>query len=427
MTRIALTVNGKAVEADVTPRTHLADFLREQLLLTGTHIGCEHGICGACTVEIDGEIARSCITLAVACDGAHVRTIEGFDDDAAMARLRQAFTEAHALQCGYCTPGMLIAARDLVRRKDGLSRSEIRTEMSGNLCRCTGYMGIVDAIERVMSDAAAAPSPRAFSARGEGIGAATAAAASARSWLGPAPGPAASTVSAPAFPTLSALPTATPTPPEPSVARGTRAPIRVTVGELEESGGETRIAQSFVLPHPRAAVWALMSDVEAMARCMPGLSLDGPPVGDRIVGRLEARIGPVAASFAGEGTLRQLPAEFRQVIEGRGGDRRSGSRATGSVDYRLIALAGENGGEATRVDVVIGYALTGPLAQIGRVGLVRDLVRRIGEAFAHNLDAQLHDPTSAMPQARLGGLSLLLQVLADRVRALLSCLAGGRR
>ena len=117
MTRIALTVNGKAVEADVTPRTHLADFLREQLLLTGTHIGCEHGVCGACTVEIDGETARSCITFAVACDGARVRTIEGFDDDAAMARLRQAFTEAHALQCGYCTPGMLIAARDLVRRK----------------------------------------------------------------------------------------------------------------------------------------------------------------------------------------------------------------------------------------------------------------------------------------------------------------------
>ena len=92
MTRIALTVNGKPVEAEVAPRTHLADFLREQLLLTGTHIGCEHGICGACTVEIDGEIARSCITYAVACDGARVRTIEGFDDDALMARLRQAFT-----------------------------------------------------------------------------------------------------------------------------------------------------------------------------------------------------------------------------------------------------------------------------------------------------------------------------------------------
>ena len=150
--RIALHVNGRPVEAEVAPRTSLADFLREHLLLTGTHLGCEHGICGACTVEIDGEIARSCITYAVTCDGARVRTVEGFDDDPLMARLRRAFTEAHALQCGYCTPGMLVAARDLVRRKGGLSRQEIRHEMSGNLCRCTGYSGIVDAIGRVMAE-----------------------------------------------------------------------------------------------------------------------------------------------------------------------------------------------------------------------------------------------------------------------------------
>ena len=167
-----------------------------------------------------------------------------------------------------------------------------------------------------------------------------------------------------------------------------------------------------------------MSDVEAVARCMPGLSLDGPPQGDKVAGRLEAKIGPISASFAGEGTIRQMPADYRQVIEGRGGDRKSGSRASGSVDYCLTALAGEAGRDATRVDVVISYALTGALAQIGRSGLVRDLVRRIGEAFAQNLDAQLRDPAAAMPQARLGGLSLLLQVLADRIRAALARLLG---
>ncbi len=177
--RIALTVNGRPVERDVAPRTNLADLLREHLLLTGTHLGCEHGICGACTVEIDGEIARSCITWAVACDGARVRTIEGFDDDELMARLRRAFTEAHALQCGYCTPGMLIAARDLVRRKSGLTRPEIRREMSGNLCRCTGYMGIVDAISRVMVEGVAGVRP---------CGSDPMAPATNR-WLGPAPGP----------------------------------------------------------------------------------------------------------------------------------------------------------------------------------------------------------------------------------------------
>jgi carbon-monoxide dehydrogenase small subunit len=198
------------------------------------------------------------------------------------------------------------------------------------------------------------------------------------------------------------------------------------VGQLEDVEGASRLTQSFVLPHPREAVWKLMSDVEAVARCMPGLSLDGPPVGDAVSGRLEAKIGPIVASFAGEGTLRRLPAEFRQVIEGRGGDRRSGSRATGSVDYRLSAFTDEAGREATRVDVVIGYALTGPLAQFGRGSLVRDLVRRIGEAFAQNLDAQLHDPTTAIPRGQIGGLSLLLQVLGDRVRALLSRLTGPR-
>ncbi len=174
MTTIELKVNGRPVRAEVTPRTHLADFLREQLLLTGTHIGCEHGICGACTVSIDGEIARSCITYAVACDGADIRTIESFDDDPLMARLRQAFSAEHALQCGYCTPGMLVAARDLIRRKGGLSRAEIRTEMSGNLCRCTGYVGIVSAIESVMAERASLVAELAPIASG---------------WLGPAPGP----------------------------------------------------------------------------------------------------------------------------------------------------------------------------------------------------------------------------------------------
>lgn len=147
MTRIALTVNGKPVAADVTPRTHLADFLREQLHLTGTHIGCEHGICGACTVEIDGEIARSCITYAAACDGAAVRTIEGFDDDQLMGRLRQAFTENHALQCGYCTPGMLVRAYRLLQENPRPSEAEIRTGLAGNLCRCTGYQNIVKAVQ----------------------------------------------------------------------------------------------------------------------------------------------------------------------------------------------------------------------------------------------------------------------------------------
>ena len=205
-----------------------------------------------------------------------------------------------------------------------------------------------------------------------------------------------------------------------------RAPINVTVGEIEEADGLTRIRQSFVLPHARDAVWALMSDIERIAPCMPGLVLDGPPQGDKVAGRLEARIGPITASFAGEGTIRQMPAEYRQVVEGRGADRRSGSRATGSVDWRLTPVAGETGGEATRVDVVISYALAGALAQIGRSGLVRDVVRRIGETFAQNLDARLGNPAAELAPAQLGGFGLLWGILAERVRALIARLAGTR-
>ncbi len=149
---ISLRVNGKPISAEVEPRLHLADFLRETLLLTGTHLGCEHGVCGACTLLVDGRPVRSCITYAVACDGAEVRTIEGFDDDEVMAALREAFSVEHGLQCGYCTPGMLVTARDLVTRLPDADERRIRVEMSGNLCRCTGYVGIVRAVRRVLEE-----------------------------------------------------------------------------------------------------------------------------------------------------------------------------------------------------------------------------------------------------------------------------------
>ena len=148
--RVAMSVNGRPVEAEVEPRTSLADFLREREGLTGTNLGCEHGVCGACTIEIDGAPARSCIAYAVACDGAEVRTIEGFAEDPVMEELRQAFTAEHALQCGYCTPGMLVTARDIVLRLPQADEARIRLELSGNLCRCTGYVGIVRAIQRVL-------------------------------------------------------------------------------------------------------------------------------------------------------------------------------------------------------------------------------------------------------------------------------------
>jgi aerobic carbon-monoxide dehydrogenase small subunit len=145
--KVELTVNGRKCVADVEPRMHLADFLREHLRLTATHLGCEHGVCGACTVLIDGEPARACIALTAALEGTDIRTLEGLADDQRMAVLKTSFHQRHGLQCGFCTPGMLISAWDLLRRKPDISEREIRQEMSGNLCRCTGYQGIVRSIK----------------------------------------------------------------------------------------------------------------------------------------------------------------------------------------------------------------------------------------------------------------------------------------
>ena len=154
MSRIAisLVVNGEPRQLLAEPREQLAELLRRELMLTGTHLGCEQGVCGACTIEIDGAPARSCIVHAGSCDGASVRTIEGYDGDAVMAALREAFSREHALQCGYCTPGMLVAARDIVLRLPDADEARVREELAGNLCRCTGYRGIVRAVLGVLAD-----------------------------------------------------------------------------------------------------------------------------------------------------------------------------------------------------------------------------------------------------------------------------------
>ena len=146
---INVRVNGEDISARVEARTTLVDFLREDLALTGTHIGCEHGVCGACTVRLDGAVVRGCLVLAVQCDGAEVETIEGVSDSGAIADLQLAFQQRNALQCGYCTPGMLIGAQELLARGGVPSRDTIREHLSGNYCRCTGYQAIVDAIESV--------------------------------------------------------------------------------------------------------------------------------------------------------------------------------------------------------------------------------------------------------------------------------------
>ncbi len=342
-----------------------------------------------------------------------MNSIEAFDDDPLMGKLRRAFTEEHALQCGYCTPGMLIAARDLIRRNTGLSRDEIRVEMSGNLCRCTGYIGIISAISRVMAEHDAGASPEQAAA----------------SWLGPAPGPAAvgpaavSSMDSVAKTAVAARPsTAVPRRP----ASGARR-IKVSVSALGEVDGATRLSQSFHLAHPRDAVWQLIKEPEAVAACMPGMFLDSQPRDDRVKGRMSVKLGPISADFAGEATIQRMERDYRQVIEGRGGDK-SGSRVSGTIDYRLSEETMPESDPGTRVDVTISYVLTGALAQFGRSGLVRDLAARIGETFAQNLEHRLSAPGSRpMVTSSLNVLSLGWNVLLGRLKSALAWMWKGKR
>ena len=398
--RIALTVNGRPEVVEVSPRTNLADFVREHLLLTGTHVGCEHGVCGACTVVINGETARSCITYAASCDGAEVRTIEGYGCDPLMARLRLAFKQEHALQCGYCTPGMLIAARDLIRRKGGLSESEIRVAMSGNLCRCTGYVGIIRAIEAVMAE------------RDGLLGGVE----PAVSYLGPSPGLTGAGANIVPPRTASAAGVAS-APPAPSSAADL-APW--------DDRNATRLEEQIRIPAPRVAVWALMSDVERVAACVPGARLDGPPMGEQITGVIAVKLGPIATSFRGVGRIATNDAGWRGSVEGQGQD--GSSRARGRITYRLL----DDGPQATRVDMEIAYALTGPLAQFSRGDLVRNIVRSIARAFAANVAAEIaHGAGDGRPggglrpqAAPLNAGRLMWLLVTSRLRAIVARLTG---
>ena len=356
MRTIELKVNGEGVQALVEPRTHLADFLREHRRLTGTHLGCEHGVCGACTILVDGRPVRSCITYAVQCEGSEVRTIEGFEDDALMKALRAAFSREYALQCGFCTPGMLIAARDLVQRLPTADERRIREEMSGNLCRCTGYVGIVRAIASVI---------KARSAANETI--------EAR----PKPAP---------------IPQFTPA----------EAPKPAKAGAEPVSAG-TRIEDEFSVAYPVDKVWAAFADMPAVAACLPGAQITEQQ-GDSVKGRIQVKFGPMRAAFAGAASLERDAAARRGVIRGAGQDSLASSHARGDIAYALS----EDGPGRTRVRVSIDYSLQGPLAQFSRGGLVREFVGRMVAEFAANLDRSLAAGAKPVaPAAEIGLASVL--------------------
>ena len=360
MTSIHLTINGQAVTAEVEPRLHLADFLREQRLLTGTHTGCEHGVCGACTILIDGAPARSCISFAAACDGAEIRTIESFDDDPVMIRLRAAFTRAHALQCGYCTPGMLATSRDVVLRLPDADEARVRLELSGNLCRCTGYAGVVRAILDVLAQRRADPTDF---------------------------------ITPPQAPKLALLP-------EPATAFRSAASPSPGAGQPAKGVG-------VALKAGPQAVWAILRNPAAVAACLPGARLESEGADGKLLGSVSVAFGPIRARFQGEAEVAYDDAAMSGRVTGGGRDG-GGSAASGTLSFRI-----RPDGSGARLETAIDYRLTGPLAQFGRSALVEDFIQAMLEDFARNIEARLAGSTVA-PRS-LGFFGLLWRALRRRL------------
>jgi carbon-monoxide dehydrogenase small subunit len=384
MSVIELNVNRRAVRALVESRTSLADFVREKLDLTGTHLGCEHGVCGACTVLLDGAPARSCITYAVACEGAEVTTIEGLDEDEVMIELRAAFTREHALQCGYCTPGMLVSARDLVLRLPEADERLIRIGLSGNLCRCTGYVGIVRAVQSVIEARRKrdiAPEP------GGG-----------RKLLGPVGSG------------RSARDGADRT--EPAGRGQALGEALAPVDSIPDFVPATVLELNFSIPHPPEQVFAMFGDIATVAACLPGASLTSPANPERVEGTIRVKLGPIAATFVGAARVERSQSDLSGRIIGLGNDRHSRSSTQGEIRYRLSPL---EQGAATCVDISVGYRLTGMLAQVGRPGLVRDLAARMVAEFAGNLDRRMSGTSlDGGVASELSGVSLVFGLLRAR-------------
>ena len=444
MKTIDLTVNGEPRSARVEDRTQLAELLRDHLHLTGTHLGCEHGVCGACTVLLDGKPIRSCITYAHACDGANVLSVEGLGDDPTGRALREAFARHHALQCGFCTPGMLITAWDIVTRLAPMDDDEIRHELSGNLCRCTGYMGIVAAVRDVALQhrgGASGPADPATATdlllAGDGAVASAPAIARGDDFSEPSAEPTDGETSLPAAgrrdtghaPASPASPQSPASSASPAIAF---EPFEINPGYLADADaptagptgtgaarpmaradGWTLLEREFAVHHPVDDLWSLFEDLPRVAECLPGVHVESAD-SDRFSGRAEIRFGPVGAAFHGEGT-RRTDAEGRTgVISGRGSDARGHATLDAELRY---AMSGEemHGPEPrTRVAVGIRFRIQGGLAQFNRGDLVESFADAMLAEFVRNCDRRL-----AGDEIRNGvgasGFALLLRMIRTRL------------
>jgi aerobic carbon-monoxide dehydrogenase small subunit len=373
MKTISITVNNEELSADVAPRTQLAELLRDELHLTGTHLGCEQGVCGACTVVVDGQPIRSCLTYAHSVSGCEVMTVEGLNNDSIGQALRDAFTQHHALQCGFCTPGMLITARDILLRHESLDESTVRHELSGNLCRCTGYMGIVGAVMDVAEQ------------------------------LGKAGGES----------DLAHLQRETPGP-------GAFVPFEITQPQRSEStqgnaavvaedqSGWTTFRRRLGIDASATAVWQLFESLPDVAACIPGVAITTEE-GGAFEGTASIRFGPISASFDGRGE-RQLDSDARSgQITAHGQSDNGQTLLDVQFDYAIVETPADVS-TATPVEVGIRFRIRGALAQYNRPDLVESFTDVMLQQFTRNCERRLRGD-EVLATAPIGGFGLAWDLL----------------
>ena len=386
---VTFAVNGTRTTVAVPPRAHLGDVLRERLGLTGTHLGCEHGVCGMCTVLVDGEAARACLLFAVQCEGAEILTVEGLGSPDDQHPLQQAFSAHHALQCGFCTPGMLMSSYDLLANVPDAAAENLPEAMSGVLCRCTGYRGILAAVSDVAETYPdGVPGPRGC-APGMLVGR-----TSAGGSCGASPD----------------VPTAAPRLTEVRVPSGPPSAVVDVTSHLTSSVDR---------------VWAVLTDFDLLARCLPGAQLVESYDEDRHRGRATVALGPVKLSFEGLAqVVERDPDTHRLRFQGQGSD--TGGSAT-SADVVLTASPTADGG--TELTAHADVHLSGRVAQFGRA-LAGDVSRRLFEQFAAGVDEaaetgavsevslprRLRIAAGAARDAAIGALRRTAERIRDRAR-----------
>jgi aerobic-type carbon monoxide dehydrogenase small subunit (CoxS/CutS family)/carbon monoxide dehydrogenase subunit G len=371
VTEVPLTVNGTEVTLDVEPRLTLADALRSSLGLTGTHLGCEHGVCGACTVLIDGRAARSCLTFAVQARGAEVTTVEALGSPDELHPLQEAFRRHHGLQCGFCTPGFLMSAYELIGDGGELDEHRVRAELSGVLCRCTGYRGVVEAVREVAErHPDGLPPPRNLGAP-----------------LALVHGP----------------------PPAPAPAAPAEDEVDAAAIDLSPPQGEpnAKVEVATAIGHSPEEAWELLRDLPRAARCLPGVELTEELGDDTWGGQAALHVGPLRFRFRGAARVLERDDEARRLRAVAAGEDVSGGGVRADLEFE--ARPAEGGAEiAARARLY----LSGRAAGFGR-SVVGDVSRQLFADFGRCVESTLAGDEPAEPR-KLGGLALLWRTLVAR-------------